>query len=77
MATLMVMLAEDDRELQPPPTMPHFHFIQVRLSGLLLDDKEIIDYCQVLGMTLLTAVRDANSEVVMNDAVKTSQGTKQ
>lgn len=59
MATLMVMLAEDDRELQPPPAMPHFHFVQLRLSGLLIDDKEIVDYCQALAMTLLSACRDA------------------
>ena len=59
MATFLVMLAEDDREVQPPPAMPHFHFVTLRLSGLLLDDKEIVDYCQALSMTLLSAVRDA------------------
>ena len=57
MATFCVMLHESDREIQPPPIERGFHFATMRLDSLILDDQEIVDFAQALGMALLSAVQ--------------------
>ena len=59
MATLCVMFHEGNREIQPPPVERGFHFVSMRLDNLMLDDQEVSDYAQALGMMLLSAVRDS------------------
>lgn len=64
MATLCVMLDEKNRSWKPQ-IKAGLHFVTMHLDNLELDDKEVADYAAVLGMTLLSSVREVrNSKII-------------
>lgn len=63
MATMYVVLDETNRAWKPPPqVMKNVHYVTMRLDSMELNDQEVADYAQALGMMLLSAVRDAHAE---------------
>lgn len=59
MATMCVAFQEDNQEIQPLKAgKKGFHFVSMRLDGLVFSDEEVAQYAQALGMMLLSAVRE-------------------